>query len=215
MGVVRTILMAVLGPAIIYAVLMGHVICRHFVQAAEPLDFQDFPQSTSKDARDSLVASRKPLIKDFMDAMGAKADEKKFVSIYLTEDADFEDPLQRWSGTKEMTNLLTLTKSYLKDIDFNVHGEHHGPHEIVMDWTPTVRVKLLPNYPFSLRMRTHILLEPASKAGKEKIFRMFSEWNGCQLLNEKTTFPMLGRIHLKMRKFYAFVSNAIVENGWV
>ena len=46
--------------------------------------------------------------------------------------------------------------------------------------------RVLPDFPITMRLRNHYLLEPPSKAGApEKLFRYFEEINGNKLLNER------------------------------
>ncbi len=56
---------------------------------------QDFPKGTTSDVRDAVVAGRKELIKDVMDALAGKA-PKDFVEKRCTDDVEFEDFLMRW-----------------------------------------------------------------------------------------------------------------------
>ena len=45
---------------------------------------------------------------------------------------------------------------------------------------------MLPDFPLTIRLRGHYLLEPPAKAGApEKLFRYFEEINGNKLLNER------------------------------
>ena len=55
----------------------------------------------------------------------------------------------------------------------------------------------------SLPMRTHLLLEPAERAGKaEKIFRIAEDWYGNEQLTEKSVkIALLGKIHQALRRF--------------
>lgn len=99
---------------------------------------------------------------------------------------------------------------YLTNGEFVVHSEHHAPHEIVMDWTMTLTTTWAPTFPLSLRMRTHIMLEPSSN-NKEKIFRVFEEWNGNKQLNEKTTLPLLGKIHRALRRFVGIMGSSFMS----
>ena len=46
--------------------------------------------------------------------------------------------------------------------------------------------RVLPDFPRTIRLRGHYLLEPPAKAGApEKLFRYFEEINGNKLLNER------------------------------
>ena len=92
--------------------------------------------------------------------------------------------------------------------------------QIVMDWTMTLRLFNLEQFPLPIRMRSHILLEPPTKAGgAEKIFRIYEEWNGNAQLNEKTTaVPQVGRLHSRLRRFHGWLGaesvKAVRENFW-
>ena len=57
--------------------------------------------------------------------------------------------------------------------------------------------------PIAMPMRTHIMLQPPEKAGgAEKIFHIYEEWGGNQLITAKTTkIPYLGKIHANLRRF--------------
>lgn len=96
---------------------------------------------------------------------------KDFFSNRLTDDFEFEDPTGRYVGQNELAEFYKVILAAVSDLDFDIKGEYHGPHEIVMDWT--MRFKLVPLwFPIELPMRAHILLEPAEQGGKlEKIFR--------------------------------------------
>ena len=52
------------------------------------------------------------------------------------------------------------------------------------------------------------------KSGKEKIFRMYEEWNGVALINEKTTYSLLGRIQQKLKKFIGQMAAEGARRGW-
>ena len=89
----------------------------------------------------------------------------------MTDDFEFEDPTGRYIGQQEFRQLSKIVEASISGLDFNIKGEYHGPHEVIMDWTMTFTMKPL-WFPINLPMRTHILLEPAEGAGKqEKIFR--------------------------------------------
>ncbi len=107
MGLLRTVLSALLGPVLIYFLLMGHTFHRMLLQEPEPLTVQDFPKGTTQAARDAVVAGRKELLADAMDAFAGKA-RKDFVEKWCTEDIEFEDYLTRWKvgGARSMIYLL-------------------------------------------------------------------------------------------------------------
>ena len=203
MGLLKTIGLAILGPLLIYAVLIGHIVCRVFLQTPDAIQVQEWDKSMPKEVKDAVISTRKPLIKDFMDTVGSKMTPEAFAKKYVTDDADWEDPFEKYTGKKEFTNVLKFWQQISQNSEFAIHGEYHSPHEILMDWTITSRLKWLPNYPISVSMRSHILLEQPPKIGSpEKIFRIYEEWRGNKLITEKTTVPFIGKIHQQYRKFF-------------
>ncbi len=174
---------------------------------------QDFPKGTSKELRDAVVSNRKLLIRDVMDALAGKA-PSDFLSSRCADDIEFEDFFMRWQGRKEFSQLLTAASKMVKNLEYDVHGEHHGPHEVVMDWTLTTTPSFLPSMPIPLRMRTHILLEPPTQVGgQERVFRIYEEWNGNKQLNEKSTFGPLGKVHQRLRRFNGYLASSIMDWG--
>ena len=55
----------------------------------------------------------------------------------MTEDVEFEDPTMKLVGIDEFTNMLGAMRRQMSVDVGAIRGEHHGPHEIVMDWTLT------------------------------------------------------------------------------
>ena len=94
MGVGRLLVNAIVGPLIIYSIFLGHTLCRMYLQTAEPVKVMDFPKGTTPQARDQIIASRKPMIKDFMKLYKGQT-PSDFLDRVCTEDMDFEDPWQR------------------------------------------------------------------------------------------------------------------------
>ena len=66
MGVGRIIFNAILGPLMIWGILLGITVGWHFLQDPPALSIQDFPAETPKEVKDAVIKNRKPLIKDVM-----------------------------------------------------------------------------------------------------------------------------------------------------
>ena len=132
----------------------------------------------------------------------------------MTDDIEFEDPFGRWTGLDEFTAMLDYIGREVTDMTLTIHGEHHGPHEIVMDWTQSFGWL---GFRMTFRCYTHILLEPPKKAGDpERIFRYFEEWNGNRLLSEKTVTPsFVGRVHQNLRRFTGYAAASAIKKGWL
>ena len=68
----------------------------------------------------------------------------------------------------------------------------------------------------TMNARTHILLEPSETkvGGPEKVFRIYDEWGGNPLMNEKTLSPtLLGTLHSKLRKFHGYLIGQCIKHG--
>ena len=77
-------------------------------------------------------------------------------------------------------------------------------------------VSFLPNFPMSMKMRTHIMMEPSEVkvGGPEKVFRIYEEWGFNTLLTEKTCQPpMLGKLHSKLRQFHGYGVTQLIKYG--
>jgi len=211
------ILLAVVGPFLVYSAFLGHVVFRHFAETPGPIEVQDFPKDTPKELIDAMIGLRKPLVKDFHSTLKGKISIKDFSAKWLTDDAELEDPFTKFSGRSEFESALYLGKTYWNLIgEPKVIGEYHGTHEILRDVEVTISLKHLPDFPFTLRLRSHFLLEPPSSAGApEKLFKYFEEVNGNRLLNERTTIGPLGKIHSKLRRYVGSLCVLIVEKGWM
>ena len=136
----------------------------------------------------------------------------------VSDDVEFEDPTSLWVGKDEFADMLTITRHLIESIELvTIHGEHHGEHEIVMDWTQSIATRLAPSYPIVMRFRSNIQLAPPDKTGDpERIVRCFDEWNGNALLSEKTTFsPLVGRVHQSLRRFGGYIGSWGIRNGWL
>ena len=71
---------AILGPLIIYWALMGHVMYNTFMRTpTEGVKVQEWPKDTKAEAKDAIIASRKPLIKDMFDILSGKGNVQKFL----------------------------------------------------------------------------------------------------------------------------------------
>lgn len=202
MGLGRMVMWAILGPILIYSIFLGHTICRMYIQEAEPVKVMDFPKGTTQQAKDQIIASRKDLIKDIMTLYKGKGN-KALVSKIGTEDLEFEDALQRYEGREDVASAFEVWKTLCSLSDITIHGEHHGAHEVVMDWTMVITMANQPDWwpSWSLRLRSNILLEPGVDGKAEKVFRIYEDWNGPALINERNTIPICGRLHTKLRRF--------------
>ena len=54
----------------------------------------------------------------------------------------------------------------------------------------------------SQRVRAHYLLDDDDSKGQERLSRYYEELNGNRLLDESSTFALLGRMHSKMRELF-------------
>ena len=72
MGLGRILVNAILGPLVIWGILLGITLGWHFLQTAPALSIQDFPAETPKEVRDAVVKNRKPLIKELMAVLQVK-----------------------------------------------------------------------------------------------------------------------------------------------
>ena len=70
---------AILGPIIIYWLLMGHVIYNTFLRTPGAVSVQEWPKDTKPEARDAIIASRKPIIKEIFGLLEGTADVKQFL----------------------------------------------------------------------------------------------------------------------------------------
>ncbi len=215
MGLIRN---AIVWPLCIYGILMAHVAFNTFKGPSDGLRVQAFPKDTKTEAREALISNRKPLIKAVFAALQGKGSINEFV----TADAELEDPLQKLVGAKaEMAPVISWIGKNMLCGDFKVHAEEHGPHEVVLDYDVTCRFKVLPTWPFTVRTRSRLVLEPPKKAGSaEKLFRYEDEIGGNPLLSEKSIepafiAPYLGRMHAELRRFHGFLLAKIVNSGYL
>lgn len=210
MGIGRIICQACIGPILIYFILVAHVAFQVGFKEPEALAVPTWPTGTNPQDKEAIILARKPTIGKFMDFLdGHNAD---FFKERCTEDIDWEDPFERFTAIEEVDAFARLATRWVKNTDIQVHGEHHAPHEVIMEWTLKTTLSFLPSFPMSMKMRTHILFEPSTEniGGTEKVFRIYEEWNGIRLLNEKTISPaFFGKVHSKLRKFHGYM----VTNG--
>lgn len=214
MGVAGFICRAILGPILVYLILWIHMVYHIGFKEPNPLSVPSWPAAANAKDKEAIIAARKPVIREFMDFVGGKNPE--FFKQRATDDIDWEDPFERLTGIVEVDGLARLWTRWVKSADITVHKEHHAPHEIIMDWTIKSTLVFLPSFPTSIRMRSHILMEPSeTKVGDpEKVFRVYEEWGGNPLMNEKTLSPtMLGTIHSKLRKFHGYMITQGIKYG--
>ncbi len=90
MGFGRVFLLAVLGPLLVYLVLVGHVFCRMWYQKPGPIRIDDWPRGTTREQKDQFKMDRKDLVHNVKEALAGNI-TSKFVTEFLTDDAEFED----------------------------------------------------------------------------------------------------------------------------
>ena len=132
MGVLRTIFRAFLGPALVYFILMAHVVYQVAFKEAEPLEVPQWPANTKPEDREAIISARKPILREYMDFLAGKNAE--FFKQHGTKDVDWEDSIQRITGFNEVDGFARLATRWIKDTEVEIFSEHHAPHEIVMDW---------------------------------------------------------------------------------
>jgi len=204
MGVRSLIWNLIVGPSLIYGLLMAHVAYQT-MKTPDELVAPTWPSTILKEEKEALIKGRKAIINDFLDLVAGKNAE--FSQRHCTDDVEFEDPIEKFLGKKEFDQFVEAYSRYCKDGDIEVIEEHHGPHEIILDINLKIWFHMLPNLPWVMRQRNHYLLEPPStKGGSEKVFRIYEEWGGNPLLNEKTVTPgFLGKVHAKLRRFTGYL----------
>ncbi len=95
MGLGRLVKWAILGPLIIYWILLGHIFCRMWFQEPKPIKIEDFPKSMKRAEIDKVVTGRKEIIAAAKEAIAGNI-TTEFVKKYLTEDGEFEDVWMLW-----------------------------------------------------------------------------------------------------------------------
>jgi len=165
--------------------------------------------------KEAIIKGRKAIINDFLDMVAGK--NMDFSKTHCTEDVEFEDPIEKFVGMKEFNQFVEAYSRYTKDAEIEIYQELHSPHEIVLDIQIKCWFHLLPNYPWVMKQRNHYMLEPPStKGGSEKVFRIFEEWGGNPLLNEKTATPgFLGKVHSKLRRFTGYLLSMAWQKGLI
>jgi len=210
MGACNIFVQFVLGPFLVYGLFLGHVTYQ-MSKTPEDLQMPAWPAQTSKAEKEAIIQSRKPIIDGMMDLAAAKNPD--FASKFCTEDIEYEDPIQKIAGFKDFDGMIKFLHRFIKHSEFDIHGEHHSTHEIVLDWTITVQHKMMSGIKLPLYLRTHLLLEPpAKKGGSEIIFKMFDEWGGNPFMTEKNTVPAwLGRTHSTLRIFHGYLMTKLFD----
>lgn len=66
MGVCGIICKAIMGPILIYCLIMSHVVYQVVLEKPEALEVEDFGKQVTAQQRDAIIAARKPLIKAMM-----------------------------------------------------------------------------------------------------------------------------------------------------
>lgn len=219
MGVLGSIFKAILGPVLIYFILIAHVVFQVGFKENEPLQAPEWPAGTNKADKDAVIAARKPILHDFMDFVGGKNGD--FFKKHATEDIVWEDPVERFTGIEEVDGFARVATRWIKSTEFQIHAANHAPHEVVFDWTLTTTLSILPSFPMTLRLRTHILMETSGEKvdGKlvpvgGKVFKIFEEWGGNPLLNEKSFSPaIIGKVHSNLRKFAGYMITQAIKYG--
>lgn len=216
MSVIKIIWNIILGPLLLWLLLIGHVVYQTGFRDADEITINEWSKETKENEREAIIKVRQILIKELKDALNGKASQK-FLNELVTDDIEWEDPLEKIKGHEEFVLLFKrLVPATFKEIDFTIYGEYHSNHEIIMDWSLKSTLKALPSYHLDIPMRTHLFLEPPSKKGElEKIFRIEEEWWGNPLLNERTTFSYLGKIHAQYRRFIGYGLIQILQKGWL
>ena len=104
MGFLELLLLPVLGPIVIYLILLSQVLYRHYAtKDKKPISAPEFPQGTPEQERDDVIASRKQLVQDTLDMFAGKWKAEEFTDRYFTKDAQFEDPWHRLQGKEEVS----------------------------------------------------------------------------------------------------------------
>lgn len=205
----------VFGPLLIYGLLIAHVTYQVLKAPEDEVKVDSWPSTILPEEKAAIIKGRKAIINDFLDLVAGK--NKDFSSKHCTDDVEFEDPMQKFMGMKEFDQFIQAYSGYCKDGEIQVFEELHSPHEIVLDIEIKIWFHILPNYPWVMRQRNHYLLEPpATKGGSEKVFRIFEEWGGNPLLNEKTTqIGILGKVHSKLRRFTGYALSMAWQKGLI
>merc|ERR1711942_131984 len=87
------------------------------------------------------------------------------MGIHFTEDISYEDPFMRLQGWEEEYKhvFVTVCRSYIEGIEFDIHSEQHNEEQALLDMTMTVKPAWLP--PFPMPLRAHIYFEVEEGSG--------------------------------------------------
>ena len=124
MGVAKFICQALLGPILIYMILMSHVVYQVGFKEPNHISVPSWPAGTDAKDKEAIIAARKPIIREFMDFAGGKNAE--FFKKRATEDIDLEDPLERATGMEEVDGVARLWTRWVKSLDVIALKEHHA-----------------------------------------------------------------------------------------
>jgi len=209
----KVILTTVGVPFTILGTLSSHILYRVYVQTPDPIEIQGFPDDTPEETKSKMISQRRTLVQDFMNTSRGFTPMVYFLSKHVTDDIEYEDCVQRVKGREQFRCLVEFLKGSGVIHDVKIHGEYHGPHEILVDQEVTASPKSFPSMKQSLRMRAHFLLEPPSEednGGPERLSRYCEELNGNRLLDQNSTFAPIGWMHSGLR---GMVGRATVKMG--
>lgn len=213
MGLCRQITLAIVGPALIYCLFLAHASF-HFATTEPPksMGVKDFPANVDKAAKDTIIAGRKALLKEHMNAFSGKP-VQPYLDQFLAKDASFEDHWMLIDTAEGMRGIFHFTEKYLDSCEFDIQGEHHGVNEVVMNWVARFTFKTCCDYkigPITLPMRQRIGLKQV--AGKEQVAYIRDEYFGNAPLTEDNfkALPVLGKLHQGLRKLVGTVWTKVV-----
>lgn len=204
MSLLKSIAYAVLGPVLIWTVLMGHLFYYTAFSTPNSVSVED----PIKDAK--VISSRKSIVDDFYSALDGKiSDMSQFLKDKMTADVHLEDTIQTFLGRDEFVRMWTWYGKNFACGEFRVEGEHHGRNVIVMEYQAVCRSILAPDFfRIPISFRSHVILKD------EKVFKYHDEWMKMPLLSEEnSTFKILGTIHRMLRRFNGYLLHNLATNG--
>jgi len=186
-----------------------HIYHRQFVQTPDPIKIQGFPDDMPEETKNSIILQRKKLMQDDIDTVRINLPVEEFLSKHAADDIQYEDHLRRFEGREEVKCFMLdgaqkwsrlRGKLYKGRFHTQIHSEHHGPTESVIDKTITLSFN---NYEAGKnRYRTHYLFELRSDDNQpQKLKRYVMEINGNSLPEENSTFGPIGRLHSWLRRW--------------
>ena len=116
----KLLLWSIMGPLLLWAALMLHVIYHHgFTEPAGLLSPQ-WPAHIKPDMKEAMIANQKYIIDDLKAVMSGKLRPAKFISTRVTANFIWEDPLERFDGASDVGAFLDMNQ-YLDGATFKVH----------------------------------------------------------------------------------------------